>query len=621
LRRGRARALSLLCTLAILLAALPPWRACAQEDAEQEDSAGRSRPMQTAIELFEKGRDLEAMDRFMDILVKGDPAERPIANEYLNRITQRMSSMTGNPEHRKPAEEKGEVVSTVRQKRSPKPEPEEEEPGAPPAELSNARKEDAASSSAKDRADMKREIETRIQDRVRASLQKLRRYEDLRILMANPRLPRAIAIPPSLLFDSGIQFKKDAGKILSSLSELLFALGATQAVLLPEGAVSGSAKILDMRRSMGISAHFYRTGIAPARIRVNLLSSQVNVPAEVQDFKGIILLFLYNNPLSLSADSVLDDGGGPPLSLGASPSSFDPHEDAGSILEFSVSAPPAGLHSWRFQLLGPGERPEDDLVLIQEVRGVSPVFHQIFWNGRRNYSGAMLPPGQYEAVLTAADHKNRMRKKHLWLTLQSAASSAPEPQYQESAPDKEAPQARAPARSAARAKLPGKTVSSSSRRRTAPRAPAKPAQPRSEEESSEGSPPAAPEEKKPATAPKAPDSAQKPTPPAEASPSRAGAVNFQVAFPEGSAEMSQDSDSVLGHVAETMELYPLDKINLVGYAYSGETDAAALAPRRAELVKKKLVEQYRMRPENIQTRSQVSGSQTYKVEIYIVRGG
>jgi outer membrane protein OmpA-like peptidoglycan-associated protein len=257
------------------------------------------------------------------------------------------------------------------------------------------------------------------------------------------------------------------------------------------------------------------------------------------------------------------------------------------------------------------------LVLLQEVRGVSPVFHQIFWNGRRNYSGALLPPGQYEAVLTAADHKNRARKRHLWLSLQSASSSSPDEQYPETSAAKETPQAQAPAKPADRAKAAAKMIP---HHRPSPRTPAKPAPTQSAQAPAAGKAPAAREEPKSAAA-------QKPPPAsagdrnAEAAPSRAGAVNFQVPFTEGASEMSQDSDSVLGHVAETMELYPLDKINLVGYAYSGETDAAALAQRRTEIVKKRLVDQYRMRPENIQTRSQVSGSQTYKVEIYIVRGG
>ena len=71
------------------------------------------------------------------------------------------------------------------------------------------------------------------------------------------------------------------------------------------------------------------------------------------------------------------------------------------MIEFSVQDPPAGLVSWRFQLLEPSEGGASDLAPLQEVLGGSPVFHQIYWNGRRNYFGSPLAPGRYDAVLTA----------------------------------------------------------------------------------------------------------------------------------------------------------------------------------------------------------------------------
>ena len=36
--------------------------------------------MQRAIQLYEKGKDDEAMDIFMEVLVRGDPAEKALAN-------------------------------------------------------------------------------------------------------------------------------------------------------------------------------------------------------------------------------------------------------------------------------------------------------------------------------------------------------------------------------------------------------------------------------------------------------------------------------------------------------------------------------------------------------------
>ena len=625
------------------------------------DNSGYGKQMRMAIHLYEDGRDLEAMDRFMDILVNGDPSERPIANEYLNRITQRMS-LTGEMRGR-PAPQAAVIETTG--EGAHRAAPIQERPEGAPSEAEMRPRMHEGELSGSDRAVMKREIESRIQNQARAAVDRLKRYEDIRILMATSRAPRAIGIPTDVLFDSGIQFKKDAGKILDILTELIFSLGATQTAILPEGAIIGNAKILDMRRTMGISAHFYKAGLAPPRIRVNLLSSQVDVPRELQEFRGILLVFLYNQPLHLATENAIDEQGGPPISMGAWPASIDPKEGGGTIIEFSVVEPPAGLMSWRFQLLGPGERKGEDLVPLQEVKGSAPVFHQIYWNGRKNYFGDALPPGQYEAVLSATDLKNRSRKKHLWITLEGM------PAPKEAAPKKEPLLAKAPGKSAPAQQpgldeeedsesAPAKTgvqlagptarkaqTSAPGKKKGKARASPKKAQtpPKVEAESPEGSDEAAdktqagakPEEgaaengapakqgvevggaKTGAPAePKASRAAPKAANPDQ--PEHPGVVNFQVAFVRNSVNMAQDSEAVLGRVADTMELYPLDKINVVGYAYSGEADAAGLAQKRADFVKKRLVEQYRMKEENMQTQTQVTDNESFRVEIYIVRG-
>ncbi|UPT75911.1 MAG: hypothetical protein M0D55_09715 [Elusimicrobiota bacterium] len=64
----------------------------AQED---EGSSGLSRPMRVAVRFYEQGEDIQAMDRFMEILTKGDPSERSMANEYINLITHRMNTSGG----------------------------------------------------------------------------------------------------------------------------------------------------------------------------------------------------------------------------------------------------------------------------------------------------------------------------------------------------------------------------------------------------------------------------------------------------------------------------------------------------------------------------------------------
>jgi outer membrane protein OmpA-like peptidoglycan-associated protein len=457
---------------------------------------------------------------------------------------------------------------------------------------------------------MKREIEAKIQNQASIAVQKLQRYEDIRILMATQRAPRAIGIPPEMLFGSGIQFKKDAVKVLDLLTELLFNLGASQIVILPEGALVGNAKILDMRRITGISAHFYHAGIAPPRVKLNILGSQVEIPREIQDFKGILLLFTYNQPLQLSSDTSIDETGGPPLSLGASPASLDPSKNEGAIVEFSVVEPPAGLMSWRFQLLGPGGKGSDDLRPLQEVKGSGPVFHQIFWNGKKNYFGDPYPSGQYEAILTGTDQKNRTRKKHLWISLEGSAPIEPPPA--------------APAPALAKVPIsdiapPGRVVGVE-------------IAPRSRRKAKNAPPPARPGKKTPAAkpSPKAaeaapPQAAASSAPaamgvPAAAPQAKAGVVNFQVSFLKNGLNMTGDSDSNLARLADSINIYPESKITIVGCAFKGENNPADLALKRGEFVKKRLTEQFRLKaPMDIRTK--VQDVEEYKADIYIVKGG
>lgn len=106
--------------------------ALAQEDGE-DSGTGQSRAMKTAIMFYEKGDDMQAMDRFMDILVKGDPGERASANEYLNLITHRMN--VGSKDFKRPAPPPSTQVETDGNEPVRKAAPRVAEPDAPGAEI------------------------------------------------------------------------------------------------------------------------------------------------------------------------------------------------------------------------------------------------------------------------------------------------------------------------------------------------------------------------------------------------------------------------------------------------------------------------------------------------------
>ncbi len=378
-----------------------------------------SRQMRTALRFYEQGQDISAMDRFMEILTKGDPSERSMANEYINLITHRMNTLGGAGGS--PTPKTSARLAEPAKVNAASPIAFAEPAAAPATSVAEPATAPAASSRADampaaNKALMRKEIRVRLRSAVEKSISDIKSISGVRVVMRENGDPDAIGIPASLLFKTGIAFAPGATKMLDPLTKLVFALGATAAVILPEGAAVGDTKVLDMRRTMGIAAHLFNAGVAPPRIRVNLHNTQVDIPKDLRDFQGVIVVFVYNQSLNLVVESAIGEELGPPISLGVYPSSFRPARGQGVIVEFSVTDPPAGLVSWKFQLLQP-TRDGAELAPLQHVTGGGSVFHQIFWNGKQNYFGEILAPGRYECVLTALDAKNRQRSIHRWIEL------------------------------------------------------------------------------------------------------------------------------------------------------------------------------------------------------------
>lgn len=652
----------------------------AQED--EGGSAGLSRPMRNAIQFYERGEDMQAMDRFMEILTKGDPAERSMANEYLNLITHRMNA--GGGKGGSPAAPRGDAVVEASAEKTlaqnapraavggGRPEAAARPDSAAPVMTESlsaprrARDLDAVEEperaprnrgrvapgapraeemSASNKAVMRKEIRARLRNAQEKSLADLKGLEGVRVVMRENGDPEAVGIPTSLLFQSGIAFHRDAGKALDPLTKLVFALGSTSVVILPEGTAIGDAKVLDMRRTMGISAHLFSAGVAPPRVRVNLLNTQVDIPKGLLDFKGVVCVFVYNQPLTLAVESALGDELGPPISLGVFPSQFRPARNQGVVVEFSVSDPPAGLLSWKFQLLQPSK---DGLELtpLQEVVGGGPVFHQIFWNGRQGYFGPALPAGRYETVLTASDAKGRQRSLHKWIQLIDDGGSS-EKLLSEVEPARPAPAAPPPAAAAgavaaepvlAAPEAPGvdlvgsaplvkgvkpapepaaavevakaKPVKSARRVVSRPvrgrKSAAKADKGREAKKAEPAAGDAAAEAGAEEGAPKPQAAANAPAAKAVEAPQKPASGRFELAFNKDTHQMSAAADKSIAKAAAAVAAYPLESLRVVGHAAPEEKDAEALAQRRAQMVASVLINRYQVEPKRIQVSSRVS---------------
>jgi len=587
---------------------------CARAQEDDGSRAGLSRAMSVAIRFYEQGEDVEAMDRFMEIMTKGDPAERSMANDYLNLISHRMN--TGGGAGGNPAPSPRRVRLDSIDAPSPAPAPSLAPAPAPAARgpLSAApRASPDDDMPASNKAVMRKEIRARLRAAQEKSLSDLKAVEHVRTVMRENGDPEAVGIPSSMLFQAGIAFQRDAGRLLDPLTKLIFALGSTQVLILPEGTALGDAKVLDMRRTMGISAHLFQAGVAPPRVRVNLLNTQVDIPKGLLDFKGVVIVFLYNQPMNLVIESAIGDELGPPISLGVYPQQIRPGRNQGAIFEFSVSDPPAGLVSWKFQLLQPSLGGAESAPL-QEIVGGGPVFHQIFWNGRRHYFGNPLPAGRYECVLSALDAKNRSRTLHRWISLLEDAG-APEKLLAAAQPEQAAGTAPSADLSGDESKplVAGVKPSFVSTTITAPPKSAAPSRrkivkrPVRAKKSAKADKGTQDKETSPKVSPED-VAAAKPV-----SPGR-----YELAFNADTHTITPFSEKTLAAAAAELAHYPLEALKVVGHASSDEKEGAALAERRAKMVAGLLVNRYQIEPKKIQMSSSASGEGA-KVEIIMSR--
>jgi outer membrane protein OmpA-like peptidoglycan-associated protein len=373
-------------------------------------------------------------------------------------------------------------------------------------------------------------------------------------------------------------------------------------------------------------------------VRVNLLNTQVDIPKSLADFKGVVIVFQYDLPMTLSVESAVGDELGPPISLGVFPPQIRPSRNQGAIIEFSVSDPPAGLVSWKFQLLQPS-KDGAELMPLQEVVGGGPVFHQIFWNGRQNYFGSPLPAGRYECVLTALDAKNRQRTLHKWIQvlaedgdgdkllasapeLDKSAAAASEAVAVEKAPAAAAPSEDlgasgkplvkgvkpAPAKAnleiaaAPKAKAARKVVKRGIRARKAVKA-------------DKGKSAKATEPKADASAASVAAAAAPPTAAAPETSAKPG--HYDLSFAKNTHQMTAASEKALAKAVGDLSSYPLETLQVVGHASTDETDAEGLAKDRAKMVAGLLINRYQVDPKKIAMSSSAGEGAT--VELVLAR--
>ena len=567
----------------------------------QASKSGISRSMEQAIRLYHEGEDTEAMDRFMDILVRGTPSEKSLANEYITKITLRMNTGVTS------AKDRGAEPTTLTEVSQPK-------PASSPRDVPLGIKADIRDNEDMERAqrDDAEAQKERVSEKITAKIAQIRR--DLMIelgrtdavkLYMGDGVPKAMTLDSNYFFASDTTFRAGTDKMLSAVSGLLFTLGKANILILPEGSAIGDVKIKSIRRALALNSYFESRGISKSRLEVNLTGSEVSFPKELSSINGLIILFDYDKKPRLKDIEDLQTKG-PRVSLGIYPTAIAVHNNEGSIVEFSVFESPIGLPSWKFQVF---EVQKDGTRLqLQEISGAGSQYNQSFWNGRKKFFGAPYASGRYMFTVTAADTEGRETSLSRLLVVR------PTPEEERALQSRSAAQ-KAASETVTRSGLKtravgGKGVKGTGSGRLLKGAPGKKGLlPKKGPAKKARALPKKKAKAVPAEADAVPPSGES-APPGEPS----GQVSYKIYFTDANT-LTSGSEKRLAQVAETMGYYPMANIQLIGYAYTGEPNADAVAENRVNLVAASLTEKYKIDRARMDLQSKVTEATKSVVEI------
>jgi outer membrane protein OmpA-like peptidoglycan-associated protein len=564
--------------------------------------AGLSRSMEQAIRLYNEGQDNDAMDRFMNILVKGTPSEKALANEYISKITNRIGTGVNTLNTQTPGDEMPEEAGAA--KDVPVSKQPELAGGLTPSE-----EEGAALDDPQVQKDL---IADRISQKIAGMrhnlLLELNKLDAIKIYMGDP-LPRAITLDPKYFFANDTVFKAAAAPALKNLAGLLFTLGKASVLVLPEGTVEGDVKVRSIRQAIALNSYLVARGLSQSRMDVNLTGTDIKFPRELTSISGLVILLDYDKvPRLTEPEDARSDV--PKISLGVYPTELSVQKNEGAIVEFSVFKSPAGPVSWKFEIYS--VRADNALLLLQKMEDVGPLCRQSYWNGRKNFFGVPYAPGKYIFSITATDVQGRESNLRRFLVIRpgpgeakatASGKAAAKPVVASKTITKFIPVRAAGGKKFAAKKgitaAAGKAGSKASRAAALGKAAGKTSRAAA----------AAKKSARAALAKKtAPDDGAGAVDAADAQTEFSGQVSYKIFFQDETAVITENSEKKLAQVAETMNYYPMAQVKLIGYAYSGEANPQTMAQSRVDYVATRLSGKYNIGSDRMESSAQISES-------------
>lgn len=277
------------------------------------------------------------------------------------------------------------------------------------------------------------------------------------------------------------------------------------------------------------------------------------------------------------------------FSLMSQPAAFNPDEGEWATMDLAALAP-MKARTWKFVIAPVDAAKPTALNLPNAVyveEGTGNLFKRISWDGRNKKSGRFVAAGKYLARLEATNADGTSRTQDAAVEVKRTHAAAPVAVKPASAN-----------RASAKPKPAVKTVKAPAVKAAAP-VPVAPEPPVEEP----AVPVAAPAEESPVAA-------------AEDDGSSDAIWKQVIQFDANDSDLKPTVKASLERIGKTLEVYPLQKVRIAGFAETNEANPAKLGRQRADRVRETLISEYQVDPKRVLI-SEVRVGGGSKVEISI----
>ncbi len=233
---------------------------------------------------------------------------------------------------------------------------------------------------------------------------KLNKREGVNVYYRNGKID-AIDIDSDVIFlDDNITFSKEGKEVLEDVYALMLLSEEPTFVLLPPGSYTDEVNLQGVRQTVALNSYLVNMGLSPAKVNFNMGLVNEQPPAKFSNLEGVSIVFDYDNKPNLY-NKVSDSNSYPVLSLGMYPDKITPALNEGMVIDFSVIETSAPIQDWKLQIIQHAS--DGKYYIVRQVSGTGSVYTQIFWNGKKQFFGPILPAGKYTLMLRATDKKGR----------------------------------------------------------------------------------------------------------------------------------------------------------------------------------------------------------------------